>query len=99
MNSDVGFAIALLTPDDVGRALSEVLERPRACQNVILELGYFIGKLGRERVCALKVAELEIPSDYVGVVWTEMDKHEAWKINLAKELKAAGYHIDMNKMF
>ena len=99
MNSDVGFAIVLLTPDDVGRALLEVIEKPRARQNVILELGFFIGKLGRERVCALKTAELEIPSDFGGVVYTEMDKHEAWKMNLAKELKAAGYYIDMNKMF
>lgn len=98
LNSDVGFAIVLLTPDDMGKSLSETDYRPRARQNVILELGYFIGKLGRERVCALKTAELEIPSDYVGVVWTEMDKHEAWKFHLAKELKAAGYHIDMNKI-
>ncbi|ANF81313.1 hypothetical protein A3K93_03290 [Acinetobacter sp. NCu2D-2] len=97
-NSDVGFAIVLLTPDDVGRALSEVTDKPRARQNVILELGYFIGKLGRERVCALKTADLEIPSDFGGVVYTEMDKYEAWKFSLAKELKAAGYLIDMNKM-
>lgn len=98
-NSDVGFAIILLTPDDIGRGVNESENRPRARQNVILELGYFIGKLGRERVCALKTAELEIPSDYVGVVWTEMDKQEAWKLGLARELKAVGYHIDMNKMF
>lgn len=97
-NSDVGFAVVLLTPDDIGRAISESENKPRARQNVILELGYFIGKLGRERVCALKTAELEIPSDYVGVVWTEMDKYAAWKFSLAKELKAAGYHVDMNKM-
>lgn len=97
-NSDVGFAVVLLTPDDIGRALSDLEDKPRARQNVILELGYFIGKLGRERVCALKTTELEIPSDFGGVVYTEMDRHEAWKFSLAKELKAAGYFIDMNKM-
>lgn len=96
-NSDVGFAIVLLTPDDLGKANNEQELSPRARQNVILELGYFIGKLGRDRVCALKSAELEIPSDYVGVVWTEMDKAEAWKFHLAKELKAAGYNVDMNR--
>lgn len=98
VNSDVGFAIVLLTPDDLGKAKNEEELSPRARQNVILELGYFIGKLGRDRVCALKSAELEIPSDYVGVVWTEMDKAEAWKFHLAKELKAAGYDIDMNRV-
>lgn len=97
-NSDVGFAIVLLTPDDLGKAKDAADYSPRARQNVILELGYFIGKLGRDRVCALKSAELEIPSDYVGVVWTEMDKAGAWKFHLAKELKAAGYNIDMNKV-
>lgn len=96
-NSDVGFAIVLLTPDDFGKAKDASDYSPRARQNVILELGYFIGKLGRDRVCALKSAELEIPSDYVGVVWTEMDRAEAWKFQLAKELKAAGYNVDMNK--
>lgn len=97
-NSDVGFAVVLLTPDDIGRGLSDLEDKPRARQNVILELGYFIGRLGRERVCALKTTELEIPSDFGGVVYTEMDRHEAWKFSLAKELKAAGYFIDMNKM-
>lgn len=98
-NSDVGFAIVLLTPDDLGKAKNDGNYRLRARQNVILELGYFIGKLGRERVCALKIDDIEIPSDYVGVVWTEMDRAEAWKFHLAKELKAAGYGIDMNKIF
>ncbi|MCH7328166.1 TIR domain-containing protein [Acinetobacter modestus] len=98
VNSDVGFAIVLLTPDDLGKAKDANDYSPRARQNVILELGYFIGKLGRDRVCALKSAELEIPSDYVGVVWTEMDRTEAWKFHLAKELKAAGYNVDMNKV-
>lgn len=98
-NSDVGFAVVLLTPDDLGKAKDDQELSPRARQNVIMELGYFIGKLGRDRVCALKSANLEIPSDYVGVVWTEMDQAGAWKINLARELKAAGYAVDMTSMF
>jgi predicted nucleotide-binding protein len=96
-NADVGFAVVLLTPDDEGRPNSGEL-KPRARQNVILELGYFIGKLGRSRVCALKSDGLEIPSDILGVVWTDYDPKGAWQSGLAKELQAAGYEIDWNKV-
>ena len=52
-NSDVGFAVVLLTPDDEGRKKGTELElESRVRQNVLLELGYFIGRLGREKVCA-----------------------------------------------
>lgn len=95
---DVGFAVILLTPDDLGRAKSEDHERPRARQNVLLELGYFVGRLGRERVCALKRGDLELPSDYTGVVYTPFDDRGAWRMTLAKELQAAGYDVDWNKV-
>lgn len=97
-NSDVGFAIVLLTPDDIGKAHAADEFLPRARQNVILELGYFMGKIGRERVCALKTDDLEIPSDYIGVVWTNLDSAGAWKFLLAKELKEVGYDIDISKL-
>ncbi|WP_442838668.1 TIR domain-containing protein [Acinetobacter baumannii] len=97
-NSDVGFAVVLLTPDDIGKAHSADEFLPRARQNVILELGYFMGKIGRERVCALKTDDLEIPSDYFGVVWTNFDSAGAWKFLLAKELKEVGYDIDISKL-
>jgi len=42
---------------------------PRARQNVLLELVFFIGHLGRDKVCALKKGAVEIPSDFAGVVW------------------------------
>lgn len=96
-NGDVGFAVVLLTPDDEGRVVGGKLE-PRARQNVLLELGYFIGRLGRSRVCALKRGDLEIPSDFAGVVWEPMDDKGAWKLALARELKAAGHEVDMNKV-
>ena len=63
VHSDVGFAVVLLTPDDEG-CLKGEKPQPRARQNVLLELGYFIGKLTRSRVCTLKVGDLEIPSDW-----------------------------------
>ena len=95
-NSDVGFAVVLLTPDDLGCANGGVPE-PRARQNVLLELGYFIGRLGRAKVCALKRGELEIPSDFAGIVWEKMDSGNGWKLALVRELKAAGHDVDLNK--
>lgn len=92
---DVGFAVVLLTPDDEG-GVKGGTTRPRARQNVVLELGYFIGRLGRERVCALLRGDVEVPSDYAGVVWTPMDSAGAWRQALAKELAAADYSIDWN---
>jgi predicted nucleotide-binding protein len=94
---DVGFAVVLLTPDDVGGKAPDAFQ-PRARQNVILELGYFVGKLGRDRVCALKKGEVEVPSDYDGVVYTLMDNAGGWKFTLANELHAAGIEIDFNKL-
>lgn len=96
--SNVGYAMVLLTPDDVGRKKAEgELYRDRARQNVILELGYFTGKLGRNRVCALHRGSVEIPTDYLGVVYVPLDEGGGWQLRLAKELKAAGFEIDMNK--
>lgn len=97
-NSDVGFAVVLLTPDDVGRANDATDLKPRARQNVLLELGYFVGSLGRDRVCALLKGDLEIPSDITGVVYTPFDAARAWRISLARELDAAGYEVDFNKV-
>lgn len=96
-HGDVGFAVVLLTPDDEGCKKGETPE-PRARQNVLLELGYFIGRLGRGKVCALKRGVLEIPSDFAGVVWEVMDTNGGWKQSLARELEAAGHDIDWNKV-
>jgi len=95
---DVGFAVVLLTPDDVGGRDVNSL-RSRARQNVLLELGYFIALLGRERVCTLAKGDLEIPTDFAGVVWEKLDDGGAWKSALARELKATGYPIDWNKVW
>jgi predicted nucleotide-binding protein len=92
----VGFAIAILTPDDVGGTSAADL-RPRARQNVIGEMFWFAGRLGRQRVCALKKGGLEMPSDFAGLGYTEMDDRGAWKAELLKELAAAGYQVDWRK--
>lgn len=97
--SDVGFSVVLLTGDDLGGAKETPhdKQKPRARQNVILELGFFLGKLGRKRVCALYQEGVEIPSDYDGVIFIPLDKNGAWHMLLARELKAAGLSIDLNK--
>lgn len=95
-HGEVGFAVVLLTPDDEGCARGATPE-PRARQNVLLELGYFLGRLGRAKVCALKRGTLEIPSDFAGIVWESMDG-DGWKQALGRELQAAGHDIDWNKV-
>jgi predicted nucleotide-binding protein len=101
--SDVRYAVVLLTPDDVGASQNDLDDLlPRARQNVIFELGFFIGALGRERVCALHKGdlqgEIEIPSDFSGVIWIRMDSEGAWQFKLAREIKAAGFLIDLNRL-
>lgn len=96
-NSDVGYAIILLSPCDKGWSKDSEQPKPRARQNVIMELGFFIGKLGRANVCALKNGDIELPSDVLGVSYIDYSsKDGGWKMNVAKELKESGYDIDMN---
>lgn len=96
-HANVTFAVVLLTPDDVGAARAEADSlRPRARQNVVLELGFFVGKLGRQRVCAIHKGALELPSDYMGVLYIPFDDAGGWRLALARELKAAGFSVDMN---
>jgi predicted nucleotide-binding protein len=86
----VGFAVVIATPDDVGGLVGEA-QRPRARQNVIGEMFWFAGRLGRRHVCALVKGDLEMPSDVAGIVYTPMDEHGGWKSKLLQELAAAGY--------
>lgn len=98
--SDVHFAVVLLTGDDEGRLRGTAADlKPRARQNVVLELGYFLGKLGRKKVCVLYQNGVEVPSDYAGVLFVELDPHERWKFDLVRELRAAGFNVDANKAF
>ena len=94
-----GFAVALCTPDDVGALASDRGNlKLRMRQNVVFELGYFAGKIGRKRVCALLKGNIERPSDYDGVVYIPLDDNDGWKLTLARELKAAGFDIDLNRI-
>ncbi|MBN8657796.1 MAG: nucleotide-binding protein [Anaerolineae bacterium] len=95
--SDVRYAIVLLTADDIGGVRdTKESQLPRARQNVIFELGYFLGKLGRAHVCALYENGVELPSDVHGVLYVPWDNSGFWKIQIAKEMKHAGLKIDLN---
>ncbi|CAD1786048.1 nucleotide-binding protein [Xanthomonas euroxanthea] len=96
-HANVDFAVVLFTPDDVGHPINKAEQsRPRARQNVVLELGFFMGALGRHRVCVLHTGDIELPSDYAGVLYLPLDVGGAWRFLLAKEMKACGIQIDLN---
>lgn len=96
-HADVRFAVVLLTPDDTGASKRKPDEnKDRARQNVVFEFGYFVGKLSRNRVCALVKGGIEKPSDLDGVVYIPLDEGDGWKLQLVRELKAAGFPVDAN---
>lgn len=97
-HSSVAFAVVILSPDDMGYLKdTNSTQKPRARQNVIFELGYFYGKLGRDRVCVLLTGEMEQPSDIDGVTYIPVNEGE-WKLNLSKELRAAGIEVNQSKL-
>ena len=96
---DAGFAILLLTADDLGAPKDQQEKlQPRARQNVILELGYFLATLGRKRIGVLYEEGVELPSDIEGLEYILLDNADGWKIKLAKGMRAAGFTVDLNKI-
>ena len=97
-NAEVGAAVVLFTADDLG-CLKTDLETvglvPRARQNVLIELGFFFGRLGRDRVCLLREPDVEVPSDLSGIVYTEiqLSTDSDWQEQLVRELSAMGLAI------
>ena len=106
--TDVGFAVVLLTADDLGvskkdieKAKSEGKEpqpSERARQNVVFEMGYFMGKLDRAHVFLLLEDGVEKPGDLDGIVYTPIDPEGMWKVKLAKRLKAMGYKVSLDSI-
>ncbi|MBN1216812.1 MAG: nucleotide-binding protein, partial [Candidatus Lokiarchaeota archaeon] len=100
--SDVGFAIILLSPDDYVSSMKngESKKTFRARQNVILELGYFLGKLGRERTLALYKFndQFEFPSDISGLLYLLYDNTRKWKYDLIGELKNHNYDVSKDSI-
>jgi predicted nucleotide-binding protein len=91
--------VALLTADDMGSVAGS--ETPklanRARQNVLLELGYFMGTLGRSRVVALCTSAVERPSDIHGLLYIDVER-EDWELRLAREMATSGLPVDLNRL-
>lgn len=99
--SDVGYAIILATPDDEGKAKTESSYKSRVRQNVVLELGMFLAKLGRNRVAILlkEATEFEKPSDIQGLIYIPFkDKVDEGAVSLIRELSRQGYKIDSGRI-
>jgi predicted nucleotide-binding protein len=97
--SNIHFAIFLFTSDDFAIPRDKPKEKQtHVSQNVIFELGCFVGRLGPRKVCALCEEGVEIPLDDSGVVCVPMDSRGGWKLLIAKEIKQAGIEIDLNKL-
>jgi predicted nucleotide-binding protein len=90
---EVAFAIIIMTPDDLGGVINNPSQMPRARQNVIFEFGYFIGKIGRNKVCILSKGEFEIPSDFSGVLRHKLEESD-WRSKLEQELNVAGLQFN-----
>jgi Predicted nucleotide-binding protein containing TIR-like domain len=99
-NTNVKYAVILLTPDDEGfRAGHPEEKKFRARQNVVLELGMFLTSLGRERVAILHKGSLELPSDISGLVYIPFQNSvQEAKNKLAASLQRAGFYIDINAL-
>jgi predicted nucleotide-binding protein len=95
-----GFAVVLMTPDDQGGLAHNSIgsNRLRARQNVVFELGFFIGRLGPANVTALLKGDIEKPSDFDGIAYIPFDLGGHWKRDLARELQHAKVPFDPAKV-
>lgn len=100
-HSDVGYAFILLTPDEVAYLVADDpkpdtdrKKELRARPNVIFEFGYFVGKLGRSKVCCVYTGDVSLPSDVNGMIYKRYEKSiEEVAYSVIKDLKASGYGV------
>ncbi|HEY5536237.1 MAG TPA: nucleotide-binding protein [Ignavibacteria bacterium] len=95
------FGIVLMTPDDFGYSKTEGPDKvqPRARQNVVLEMGMVMSRLGRKHVAILKKGHLEIPSDANGILYIPFNDHVKETVpKLADRLRASGFNIGADKV-
>ncbi len=92
--SDVTFAVVLLSPGDPAVAV------PRASQNIILEFGFFLGKLGRKGVLPFyrETKGFDLPVDILSIGYSKFDEEGTWKFKIAKALQECGYEIEQSKI-
>jgi len=91
--AEVSYAIIVLTADDKGSRVRDTRTRPRGRQNVIFEMGYFFGLIGRKNVSVLIRPGVEKPSDMDGIAYITYDDNGAWKTSLLRDLEHAGFDI------
>jgi predicted nucleotide-binding protein len=96
---EAGFAVVLLTADDEGSEKGASSLQLRARQNVVFEMGLFIGRLGRDKVCAVYESGVELPSDLQGILYVKYVKGGTWKHDVAKEIAGAGIEVDFTKLW
>lgn len=96
--ANVDFAIVLFSPDDLGKSKDADKLNPRPRQNVVFELGFFIGKLGRKNVVVLHkiIDDFEMLSDFQGVLFEPFTV--GWEFKVAKEIMSIGIVVDLNKL-
>lgn len=98
----IGFAVVLLSADDIGYRKDQTPNeaRLRARQNVVFELGFLMGKLGRERVFVLYVEQrnFELPTSYFEAIYTPYDRFGHWQFELVRRLKSCDYKVDANQL-
>jgi predicted nucleotide-binding protein len=100
--ADVGFAVVLLSPDVyVYPKGEEATKRERTPkQDVILMLGFLLGKLGKDKVLVFykESANFAFPSDFEGVKFTAFDDRDSWRLTLIRELTNCGYSVDAGRI-
>ena len=100
--ADVGFAVVLLSPDDFVYVKDEspTKRKLRPRQDVVFELGFLLGKLGKGNVLVFfrECANFEIPTDFEGMKVTAFDDRESWKLALIRELTNCGYNVDADRI-
>ena len=100
--ADVGFAVVLLSPDDCAYAKTDELSKRkfRPQQEVVFELGYLLGKLGKEKVLVLfrEAENFEVPTCFGSLKVAAFDDRGSWKLALARELAKCGYAVDGDRL-
>jgi predicted nucleotide-binding protein len=93
-----GYAVVLLTADDLGRAKGEATDQPRGRQNVVFEMGFFFGSLGRGNVAVVHDEGVDEPGDVRGMLYVPRDNAGAWKMRIAREIDHAGIAVEWSAL-
>ncbi len=100
--SDVNFAVVLLSPDDYAYATTDepTKRKFRPTQEAVFELGFALGKLGRDKVLVIfrEAVNFETPKIFANLKVTAFDDRDSWKLALLRELGNGGYSVDADKI-